>query len=513
MQVMHGTRRYWSGVGLVVVLLFSALLTARPVMFVAAAMIGASLVAYQYAFVHGLSHTVNELVVEEVIDSESVATDETTTVMLRVDDRAGASLALTIESQPPVGARITGERTVNLSVDDPGNYTSFEATWPVTGTFQFDQPHLAVRDRYGLFYDRVPIDTRNSPTITVEPRGPQEMHIGRGGNRIEATYGEHESEEFGSGLEPDVLREYTAEDSADRIDWKTTARMNEPYVREYEENTDRKTVVLMDTRACMTEGPSGETKLDYARQVGMALADSAHSFNDPLGLYVITDAGLTTRMRPTAQRSQYVSIRERIRDLVPDADADPETATLARTPSAIHRASTQLTDRSAFATRLRPYFDTSRTQLQRIDRDPLFRTVRSHVKPLQGSIWTAIITDDTHRAELREAVLLARRGNGRVLVFLAPSVLFESRGLSDVDEAYERYLEFEEFRRQLAQLDRVSAFEIGPDDRIDTVLTSGAQMHHASQQTPTTAASSTNPEPDSTPEPTPSPNANPNPNP
>ncbi|KYH24883.1 hypothetical protein HAPAU_29750 [Halalkalicoccus paucihalophilus] len=474
---MHATRRYWITIGLVAVLTVATVLTARPLVGLGAALIGAVLLAYQYIFIHALARTVEGLTVEIFTGRDSILTDETTTVILRVADHVGSPLALAVEARPPVGARLTGTRDVSLGADETDHeaQTEFEVTWPVTGTFEFDRPQLAVADRYGLFEEQLPIDARSSPTVTVEPHRPQEMHVGSGGERIGAAYGEHEAMAIGSGLEPDVLREYTTGDSAARIDWKTTARMNSAYVREYETDTDRETVILMDTRESMTAGPPGETKLDYARQVGIALADNAHEFNDPLGLYVVTDEGLATRFKPAANRHQYITIKERIRDLEGVTEADP--ASPGRTQAAARRATNQLTDQSPFARRLRPFLEEQTTRIQQIDHDPLVRTIRSHIRPLQGAIWTAIVTDDTNRAELQEAVSLARRGNDHVMVFLAPSVLFESGGLSDVAGAYDRYLEFEEFRRQLSRMHRVTVFEMGPGDRLETILTSGARLY------------------------------------
>ncbi|RZV10921.1 hypothetical protein BDK88_2132 [Natrinema hispanicum] len=84
----------------------------------------------------------------------------------------------------------------------------------------------------------------------------------------------------------------------------------------------------------------------------------------------------------------------------------------------------------------------------------------------RGSIWTVICTDDSRPAELRETVSLARQGGNEVLVLLAPSVLYEPGGLADIEQAYDRYVEFEEFRRELARIDNVTALEVGPTDRL-----------------------------------------------
>jgi len=90
-----------------------------------------------------------------------------------------------------------------------------------------------------------------------------------------------------------------------------------------------------------------------------------------------------------------------------------------------------------------------------------------------------ILTDDERETEVREAVKLARRigtGDGGVLVFLAPTSLYEPGSLADLDAAYDRYADFERFRRSLAAIDGVSAYEVGPADRLDAVLASGRRQ-------------------------------------
>jgi hypothetical protein len=117
--------------------------------------------------------------------------------------------------------------------------------------------------------------------------------------------------------------------------------------------------------------------------------------------------------------------------------------------------------------------------VERVADDPLFATVETFVGRLQGTVWTVILTDDRHRAELREAVKVARRGDDRVLVFLAPSVLFDADGLADLDRAYERYRGFEEFRRDLDGFERVTAFEVAPGDRLQAVLSARTRQRAA----------------------------------
>jgi len=114
----------------------------------------------------------------------------------------------------------------------------------------------------------------------------------------------------------------------------------------------------------------------------------------------------------------------------------------------------------------------------------LFAATRRQLTRLPGSVLTVIVTDDNRRAELQEAVKLAGRGDDAVLVLLTPSVLYEPGGLSDLEAAYRRYLDFEEFRRSLARLERVQAYEVGPGDRLGALLAARRDQRSTDQEVP-----------------------------
>ena len=130
-------------------------------------------------------------------------------------------------------------------------------------------------------------------------------------------------------------------------------------------------------------------------------------------------------------------------------------------------------DADEFARSLRPFLYDRQIYRERIGSEPLYGAVRSRLARQRGFVWTAIFSDDAHPAELRETVKLARADGNEVAVFLAPTVLHEPGGLADVERAYERYVAFERFRRELSRMERVTAFEVGPGDRLATVLEAG----------------------------------------
>jgi hypothetical protein len=127
-------------------------------------------------------------------------------------------------------------------------------------------------------------------------------------------------------------------------------------------------------------------------------------------------------------------------------------------------------ERSTFATTLRPYFENTREYVQRIEGEPLFEVARTYLDRIRGDTRTVIFTDDSDRAALRETVKVARGGAGTVTVLLAPGALFEEGMLADPERTYEEYVAFESFRRELAGIDRVDAFEVAPEARLEAIL-------------------------------------------
>jgi uncharacterized protein (DUF58 family) len=67
----------------------------------------------------------------------------------------------------------------------------------------------------------------------------------------------------GTGIDFADLREYTPEDDVRHIDWNVTARLDEPYVRQYNEDRDLTAWLVLDQSASMAFG-----RADQAGSVG-----------------------------------------------------------------------------------------------------------------------------------------------------------------------------------------------------------------------------------------------------
>lgn len=80
------------------------------------------------------------------------------------------------------------------------------------------------------------------------------------------------------------------------------------------------------------------------------------------------------------------------------------------------------------------------------------------------------MSSDADRGGVQEAVSTVRGTDHRLDVFLAPTVLYERDALADLPRATARYRDFEHFRRDIARLENVSAYEVAPRSRIEAVL-------------------------------------------
>jgi uncharacterized protein (DUF58 family) len=481
---MGVTRGYWGEFGLVVALTGAAVLLAEPLLLVGAAGVGGWLVARHYAFVRAVSNVAESLAVTQTPERDRLSEGDSAEIALDAELPGPSPLDLDIEADVPVGVEVgDGEATFALPAGEHEATTTFEANCSLAGEFRFDRPTVRTTDDSERFTAR--FAGGEPATVTVDARGPRDLHVGTGGDAIGTPYGDLDTGERGVGLDFAELRSYVPGDAVRNIDWKTTARFDEAYVRTYETTAERRVALLVDCRSAMATGPEGATKFDYLRRFALGMAEYARQRNEPLGLYAVGDEGLVANRAPAANEEGYAAVEERLRELAPgDGGTDERTRaerTRAGTSPALarRRASRLRGDDSAYAERLEPFFAAADPYVERIEGDPLYGAVRSAIARLSGTVTTVLLTDDSNRARTRAAVRTAARGDGTVLAFLTPTVLFE-RGGGDPEATYERYADFERFRRELANEKAVAAFEVAPGDELTRLLAG----HRARRRSP-----------------------------
>lgn len=484
---MRPTRRLWAILSLAPVLALFGVVLSRLPLLLGAAMIGTWVLVRQARFLATTRRTAAELSVHREPERGTLRTGESTPVTVIATLERPVRATVSLSAGLPTAA--TADDAIDLGLEPGGTETTGTTTvgWPVAGRHRFEQVTVDVADEWF----RTSFRTGTRPEVMVQPRTPRNVHVGAGGEQAVSPYGEHAGGQIGSGIEPAELREYLPGDTMDQIDWKATARQGTTYVRDSQSETDRRTVLVVDYRRTLSDGTPGETKFDYARDVSLATVDAARQLGDPLGLVTVDDDGITSQIEPTSTFEGYARIRRRLFDLEPAASDSISNSNSNRgrsktdTGPLAHRSPVLLVDATreqglplagedSFSATLRPYLEFQTRGGTHIRTNSLAQAVGASVAN-QDRTFAIIVTDDERRDDILETVRLLRNHGSDVLLLLTPTVLYERGGLGDIERAYERYVEFEDFRRRLARMDRVNALEIGPSDRLASVLSAGRQ--------------------------------------
>src|ERR1700722_13476370 len=104
--------------------------------------------------------------------------------------------------------------------------------------------------------------------------------------------GKHRSPVRGSSLEFAQYRKYVPGDDTRRLDWRTWGRSDRFYIKEFEADTNLRICLLIDASGSMDFGPTGATRLDYARRIAGTLGYLAANQGDAVGLRSVADKPL-----------------------------------------------------------------------------------------------------------------------------------------------------------------------------------------------------------------------------
>ncbi len=107
----------------------------------------------------------------------------------------------------------------------------------------------------------------------------------------------------GQGLNFEEVREYREGDDIRNMDWKVTARTNEPHLKVYREERERSVVLCVDNGPHMRFGTRGTFKSTQAARAAALLGWAANGHGDRVGGIVFGDAEAGMQhYRPTKDR-------------------------------------------------------------------------------------------------------------------------------------------------------------------------------------------------------------------
>ena len=473
---MRPTRRWVVLAGIACFFAVFAVVLGEPTPLLAAGGLAGWLLLAQFEAVETIQTVDRALSTTVSVGDTGVFVGDRTPVTVRASLSTPVDSPVVIELVAPPSVRLANgrQRTLTIDAGERTASTVCSVTFPVAGRISFETLRVRTKDRAGYFTETLTVDV--DAECLVNPPSAEEMHVGQGGQSVGAAFGNHSTDQTGPGLVPRDTRRYVMGDTLSRIDWKTTARMNEPYIREFEAESDYQLSLVLDVGSHMYVGPSGRTKYDYAREVALGCIEAAESFGDPVSVQVVDDDDTVWRYGPSTSSDAYRAVRTRLLGQRPRSGAG-QGVDVSRpiAPAEAQRRARSLTGDSAFTTTLRPFLTDTATYLSRVSDRPLYEAVNAACTDADRQQHLILITDDTGKVETYEAAVLASNRSRQTSVFLTPQVLFDRSGTRDHPSG-ERFDDFEEFRRRLDGLTNVTAYEVAPRTAIERITATTATL-------------------------------------
>lgn len=124
--------------------------------------------------------------------------------------------------------------------------------------------------------------------------------------------GDYHSVFRGRGVEFSEVRQYQPGDDIRSIDWNVTARMGEPFVKQFVEERDLNLFVVIDVSGSLSFGSRAILKRELAAEIAALLSFAALRNQDRVGTALISD-DLELFLRPERRRNQVLRM---VRDVL-----------------------------------------------------------------------------------------------------------------------------------------------------------------------------------------------------
>ena len=141
-----------------------------------------------------------------------------------------------------------------------------------------------------------------------------------------ALQGLHRSPHYGSSVEFADYREYAPGDPPNRIDWSVYARSDRYVIRRYQEETNVRAYILLDTSESMAFRDAGKlSKMDYACYLAASLMFVLVGQSDAAGLTLFND-GVQKTLPPVSSMGGLRPMLQALEAVKPAGPSKIETA-------------------------------------------------------------------------------------------------------------------------------------------------------------------------------------------
>lgn len=131
--------------------------------------------------------------------------------------------------------------------------------------------------------------------------------------------GEYHSSFKGRGMAFSEVRKYDVGDDIRSIDWNVTARLNEPYIKVFEEERELTFMLLVDVSGSGSFGSRVQMKREMITEICATLAFSAIQNNDKVGVIFFSDQ-IEQYIPPKKGKSHILRIIRELIELEPKSN-------------------------------------------------------------------------------------------------------------------------------------------------------------------------------------------------
>lgn len=133
--------------------------------------------------------------------------------------------------------------------------------------------------------------------------------------------GLHKSPYHGFSVEFSEYRPYMIGDDAAKIDWKLYAKTDKYYIKKYEEETNLRSIIILDKSRSMSYTSGGISKYEYSALLAASLSYLMVNQKDAIGLALFSDK-IEKFISPKATKQNLLEIFKALSDTIPSDKTD-----------------------------------------------------------------------------------------------------------------------------------------------------------------------------------------------
>ena len=209
-------------------------------------------------------------------------------ILVGIRNARAAGLEGTLADHVPLQLR-PAVREVRGRFDAGGEWIAAYATRPPTrGAFDFGPLDLRIWRRHGWWSRQVRLQLAQRAAVYPDVLAIRQyqLTLRRG---MPHRPGQRRARPPGAATAFAGLRDYVPGDDLRRINWKATARRDQPVTVELEAERGQQVIILLDCGRLMTAPAGHLTKLDHAVNAALLLGWLAQQQGDRVGLLAFTD--------------------------------------------------------------------------------------------------------------------------------------------------------------------------------------------------------------------------------